>query len=79
MQFLGDVSYSVYLWHWPLLILAPFALASEVHTDTRIAILMLTLLLAWLSKRLIEDPLRASPRSDHAHARSARPAPPPPS
>ena len=61
VQFLGDISYSVYLWHWPLIVLAPFALASELTSDTRIAILMLTLLLAWLSKRLIEDPLRAAP------------------
>ena len=61
VQFLGDVSYSVYLWHWPLLILAPFALRVGVTAYTRIGILMLTLLIAWCSKRWIEDPLRAAP------------------
>ena len=57
VQWLGDLSYSVYLWHWPLLVLAPFF----VQSDSRTAILMLTLLLAWLSKRLVEDPVRAAP------------------
>ena len=61
VQFLGDISYSVYLWHWPLIILAPFALGGELNTDARIGILMLTLLVAWLSKRFVEDPLRAAP------------------
>jgi peptidoglycan/LPS O-acetylase OafA/YrhL len=61
VQVLGDISYSVYLWHWPLIVLAPLVLSSELTSDSRIGILMLTLLLAWLSKRLIEDPVRAAP------------------
>ncbi len=53
VQWLGDVSYGVYLWHWPLLILAPYVLAVP-----RAALLALTLLLAHVSKRWVEDPVR---------------------
>jgi peptidoglycan/LPS O-acetylase OafA/YrhL len=57
VQGLGDLSYSIYLWHWPLIVLAPFVV-HEGATKTRVTILMFTLLLAWLSKHLIEDPAR---------------------
>jgi peptidoglycan/LPS O-acetylase OafA/YrhL len=60
VQFLGDVSYSVYLWHWPLLILIPIVLGQDLRTPTKVSILMLTILLAWLSKLLIEDPARTA-------------------
>lgn len=59
-QFLGDISYSVYLWHWPLLVLAPFAVADLSPTQTRIAVPILTVLLAWATKVLVEDPVRRS-------------------
>ncbi len=55
---LGGISYSVYLWHWPLLTLAPYATGRPVDTTTTLTVLMLTLLLAWLSTRFIEDPIR---------------------
>ena len=61
MQFLGDISYSVYLWHWPLLIFAPYVLGHEVGNATAIAIFALTIGAAWLTKVLVEDPVRRAP------------------
>jgi peptidoglycan/LPS O-acetylase OafA/YrhL len=58
LQRLGDLSYAIYLWHWPLIVLAPYALGHGLDTSTRLAIIMLTLLLALLSKLLVEDPIR---------------------
>ncbi|GAA3326487.1 acyltransferase family protein [Paeniglutamicibacter sulfureus] len=54
----GDVSYGAYLWHWPLIIVAPFVLHAEPKWYHEAGILGLALLLAWLSQLLIEDPLR---------------------
>lgn len=59
-QFLGDISYSVYLWHWPLLVFAPFILVEPGLDQTRVAVVVLTLLLAWVTKVLVEDPVRRS-------------------
>ena len=61
-QFLGDISYSLYLWHWPLIVIAPFALGQESGRLTRLAILVLSVGLAWATKVVVEDPLRFSPR-----------------
>ena len=58
LRFLGDISYPVYLWHWPLLILAPFATGRPVDTPTTLTVLMLTILASWLTKTFIEDPIR---------------------
>jgi peptidoglycan/LPS O-acetylase OafA/YrhL len=61
VQFLGDVSYGVYLWHWPLIILTPFVIGHGIDTDVKIAIILLTILAAWLSKVIVEDPSRSGP------------------
>ncbi|WP_103663252.1 acyltransferase family protein [Microbacterium sp. CJ77] len=60
VQFLGGISYSVYLWHWPLIVVAPFMLDREITAKDKLMILGVTLLLAYLSKRFIEDPVRLS-------------------
>lgn len=60
VQWLGDVSYSVYLWHWPLVVLVPAATGRALTWTDRGAILGGTLLLAWLTKLLVEDRFRAA-------------------
>ena len=60
-RFVGDVSYSVYLWHWPLIVLAPAALGRTVFWQDKMVLLVLTFLLAWGSKVLVEDPMRTRP------------------
>ena len=61
VQWVGDNSYSIYLWHWPLLILAPFVLLNQLTTPIKLGLLALTLILAALTKRFVEDPLRSGP------------------
>ncbi len=62
VQLLGDVSYSLYLWHWPVIVIAPFALGRELDTPTRLALLAGTILLAWGTKVAVEDPVRRARR-----------------
>ena len=61
VQWVGDCSYSIYLWHWPLLILTPFVLVRDLTTPIKVILIALTLVLAGLTKRFVEDPLRSGP------------------
>ena len=58
MQWLGDVSYSVYLWHWPLIVLLPFVSGGHLGMVDKACIVVLTLVLAALTKRYVEDAFR---------------------
>lgn len=61
MQWFGDIAYSLYLWHWPLMIL--FMAAGDrdgVRGEQAIFILLASILLAWLTTRLVENPVRHS-------------------
>ncbi len=58
VRFLGDVSYSAYLWHWPLVVITPFAIGAEMGTREKVAVLVATVVLAWATKVWVEDPVR---------------------
>ncbi|WP_029348938.1 acyltransferase family protein [Bosea sp. 117] len=59
VQWLGDRSYAIYLWHWPLVVIMPFALGISGHGATHIALtIALCLALSALTKPFIEDRFR---------------------
>ena len=58
VQYLGDISYSVYLWHWPLVVAYPFLRGNDPGLLGGAAIVAITVVLAGLTKRFVEDPLR---------------------
>jgi peptidoglycan/LPS O-acetylase OafA/YrhL len=66
VQSLGDASYSLYLWHWPLIVLVPYVIAAYAPSYSGpgnlalVGILLASLALAYLSKRYIEDPARST-------------------
>ncbi|WES65281.1 acyltransferase family protein [Microbacter sp. GSS18] len=57
-QFTGDISYSLYLWHWPLIIIAPSVPFWGLTIWHRLSLLVICFVLAWLTKRFVEDPVR---------------------
>ena len=62
LRVVGDWSYSLYLWHWPLLVVAPLALGADLNTLQAVAMLCLTFLLAGATYRWVETPFRSGLR-----------------
>ena len=63
VRWLGDISYGLYLWHWPVVVLVGGYVLSEHESIGRfgpVLMLGLSVALAWLSKRWVEDPIRSS-------------------
>jgi peptidoglycan/LPS O-acetylase OafA/YrhL len=55
---LGLISYPLYLWHWPLLSFARIVEGDVPSISIRILLVVLSLILAWLTYRFVERPLR---------------------
>jgi peptidoglycan/LPS O-acetylase OafA/YrhL len=61
MQRGGELSYTLYLWHWPVLVL-PVAMFGELGGWTRTGLVMVAIALAWATYTLVENPVRRSAR-----------------
>jgi peptidoglycan/LPS O-acetylase OafA/YrhL len=55
--FVGLISYSLYLWHWPLLVFSHYQARGEYSMGFRIVLLAAGSGLAWLSWRYVEVPI----------------------
>lgn len=56
-RFLGDHSYSIYLWHWPLIVFLAFK-SGDLGVLDKTVIIAATVLLSVMSKRYVEDQFR---------------------
>lgn len=58
LVFIGKISYSLYLWHWTLLVMGKYYLIREPTTVDLIYWLVITFMISTLSWRFIETPFR---------------------
>ncbi|WP_328359252.1 acyltransferase [Mycobacterium sp. NBC_00419] len=70
MRAIGRISYSWYLWHWPILLLAPVALGHPLGLAARLSAALLSAGLAVVTWRFVESPLRFAPRIRDSPRRS---------
>ena len=61
--FIGLISYSWYLWHWPMLVFASICCASGISTRAACAVGLVSFGCAALSYKFIEQPFRKSKTS----------------
>ncbi len=57
-RFLGRISYSLYLWHWPVLVIPAVALGAPLTIESRIGLAVASVVLAAATQRWVEDPIR---------------------
>ncbi|MEQ8897119.1 MAG: acyltransferase family protein [Roseovarius sp.] len=58
MVWIGKLSYSLYLWHWPVIAFAVYRKGADLTATEGVACLLLALVLSALSWRLVEQPFR---------------------
>ena len=57
-QWLGAISYSLYLWHWPALLLPSIYLDRPLEVSEKILCVIITIVLAHLTYKFVEQPVR---------------------
>ncbi len=57
-RFFGRISYSLYLWHWPVLVIPVIALGVELPLWERLVLIGISIALAAATQRWVEEPIR---------------------
>lgn len=70
MVFVGLISYPLYLWHWPLLSFA--RIVGQSSQQVIVSLVIASVVLAWLTYRFIEIPVKRSSRDPGNAARMTR-------
>ncbi|HEX5278296.1 MAG TPA: acyltransferase family protein [Fluviicoccus sp.] len=58
LVWIGLISFPLYLWHWPILAFGHIIYSGVPPFDVRIISMLVSVLLAWLTVKFIEKPLR---------------------
>ena len=58
LVFIGKISYSLYLWHWPLIVFLLYYLDHDLSGFFKIIVILVSLFLAYVTYRFIEIPFR---------------------
>jgi peptidoglycan/LPS O-acetylase OafA/YrhL len=58
LQQLGKISYSLYLWHWPVLVIPQIVEGKALGIVERVLLVFLSIFLAVLTERYVERPFR---------------------
>ena len=58
LVFIGKISYSLYLWHWPILVFAHYGDLAPDSLTTKLICVGLSVAMATLSWRFVEEPFR---------------------
>lgn len=66
----GLISYPLYLWHWPLLSFARIMEEDYPKKTIRIIVVVISIVLAWITYKLIEKPIRHGVMQDRAKVAS---------
>jgi peptidoglycan/LPS O-acetylase OafA/YrhL len=61
LVWVGGLSYSLYLWHWPVVVIAEEVLG-KTGVLQGVAVLVVSFVLAWLTRVTLENPIRFHPR-----------------
>jgi peptidoglycan/LPS O-acetylase OafA/YrhL len=57
-QTIGNWSYSIYLWHWPLLVIPPIYLKRDLGDKEKLFIIIFCIAIAAMTYKYVENPLR---------------------